>query len=144
MYLKNKYGKGVLAANDQYILLVEAGNKVSFAKDHLSLKVKRPTFCLDGVDIRVDTLENLIANKMSAFVSRFSRNDALDVMCLLRLAKDSREMAARMILGQEGRKFWRKTPATWRAFLKTCRRYIRHSEKVRSGNRYDARSHHFL
>jgi len=99
MYLKNKYGKGVLAANDQYILLVEAGNKVSFAKDHLSLKVKRPTFCLDGVDIRVDTLENLIANKMSAFVSRFSRNDALDVMCLLRLAKDSREMAARMILG---------------------------------------------
>jgi len=51
------------------------------------------------VDIRVDTLENLIANKMSAFVSRFSRNDALDVMCLLRLAKDSREMAARMILG---------------------------------------------
>ncbi len=63
MYLKNKYEKGMLAANDQYILLVEAGNKVSFAKDHLSL-------------------------------------------------------------GQEGRKLWRKTPATWRAFLKTCRRYI--------------------
>lgn len=98
-YLKNRYGKNVIAANDQFILLVEGGNKVSFAKDHLSLKMKRPTFCLDDVEIRVDTLENLIANKMSAFVSRFSRNDALDVMCLLRLAKDSRKMAAQMILG---------------------------------------------
>lgn len=98
-YLKNRYDRNVVAANDQFILVVKSGNKISFAKDHLSLKGKRRIVNLDGVRVKVDTLENLVFNKTSAFVSRFSRNDVLDVMYILKLAKDRKEMAAKMILG---------------------------------------------
>ena len=72
--------------------------KISFAKDHLSIKIKRPAIMIDDVSIRVDTLRNLLGNKMSAFVSRFSRNDVFDVLCSLRRFKHKERIAAKMLL----------------------------------------------
>jgi len=53
---------------------------------------------IDDVSIRVDTLRNLLGNKMSAFVSRFSRNDVFDVLCSLRRFKHKERIAAKMLL----------------------------------------------
>jgi len=97
LYFKNIFSKNLVVSNEQYIL-IRAPEKISFAKDHLSIKIKRPAIMIDDVSIRVDTLRNLLGNKMSAFVSRFSRNDVFDVLCSLRRFKHKERIAAKMLL----------------------------------------------
>jgi len=96
-YFKNIYGSRVIVANDQCILIRDDAGKVSLAKDNLSIRTKRPLVLLEGVPLRIDTMANLMRNKMSAFVSRFSRNDAIDVLSIIKRSADKERTATKMI-----------------------------------------------
>lgn len=96
-YFKNIYGSRVIAANDQCILIRDDAGRISLAKDDLSIRTKRPLVLLEGVPLRIDTMANLMRNKMSAFVSRFSRNDAIDVLSIIKRSADKERTATKMI-----------------------------------------------
>lgn len=96
-YFKNAFPGRVIVSNEQYILL-RMPEKVSFAKDHLSMKLERPTVKLDEVSVRIDDIKNLLGNKMSAFVSRFSKNDVFDILYAIRHYDNKERLSARMIL----------------------------------------------
>ena len=96
-YFKNIYKNKVIVANDQYILIRDDAGKISLAKDDLSIRTKRPLISLEGVPLKIDVMTNLIRNKMSAFVSRFSRNDAVDVLSIIRRSADKERITAKMI-----------------------------------------------
>lgn len=97
-YFKNIYKNKVIVANDQYILIRDDAGKISLAKDNLSIKTERPSVLLEGVPLKVDVVSNLMRNKMSAFVSRFSRNDAIDVLSIIKRSANKEKIAARMLI----------------------------------------------
>jgi hypothetical protein len=59
------------------------GIKVDFVVDELSAIEERPLVALEpGIALRVDTLHNIVLNKLFTVVSRQSARDAIDVFCL--------------------------------------------------------------
>ena len=97
MHLQKLFPDGITVSNEQYICL-RIPEKVSFAKDHLSKKTPRPIAKLDRVPFMVDTIENLLGNKMSAFVSRFERNDVIDILHAVHMARNKEVFAQKLLL----------------------------------------------